>query len=128
MTQKDNGHLEIEDRGATLIVRVDGGPHSLFGIQSPTSSRRWWTGPTVIPACTPWCSPARARAASSAMPTCGGFRQRALRCRIEPPQRVGRPAPGAGRGPGPRARPGAAQKTPLRGVAQLDRLHATFLR
>jgi hypothetical protein len=25
------GHLEIEDRGVTLIVRVDGGPHALFG-------------------------------------------------------------------------------------------------
>ena len=34
MTQKDNGHLEVEDRGATLIVRVDGGPHSLFGLDT----------------------------------------------------------------------------------------------
>ena len=32
MTQQDNSHLEIEDRGAILIVRVDGGPHSLFGL------------------------------------------------------------------------------------------------
>ena len=31
MTQKDEGHFEIEDRGAVLIVRVDGGPHALFG-------------------------------------------------------------------------------------------------
>ena len=27
-----SGHLEIEDRGAVLIVRVDGGQHSLFGL------------------------------------------------------------------------------------------------
>jgi enoyl-CoA hydratase/carnithine racemase len=32
MTQQDNNHLDIEDRGATFIVRVDGGPHSLFGV------------------------------------------------------------------------------------------------
>ncbi len=29
MTHDDKGHLEVEDRGAVLIVRVDGGPHSL---------------------------------------------------------------------------------------------------
>ena len=32
MTHQDNSHLQIEDRGAVLIVRVDGGPHSLFGL------------------------------------------------------------------------------------------------
>src|SRR5213592_2760107 len=32
MAREDNGHLEIEDRGAVLIVRVDGGPHGLFGL------------------------------------------------------------------------------------------------
>src|SRR6516165_12342407 len=32
MTQPDQRHLQIEDRGTTLIVRVDGGPHSLFGV------------------------------------------------------------------------------------------------
>jgi enoyl-CoA hydratase len=31
MTHKDQGHLEIEDRGAVLIVRVDGGPLGVFG-------------------------------------------------------------------------------------------------
>jgi enoyl-CoA hydratase/carnithine racemase len=33
MTPKDQGHFEIEDRGAVLIVRVDGGPHALFGVE-----------------------------------------------------------------------------------------------
>ncbi|MFI1488263.1 enoyl-CoA hydratase/isomerase family protein [Streptomyces sp. NPDC020747] len=32
MPYQDKGHLEIEDRGAVLIVRVDGGPHQLFGL------------------------------------------------------------------------------------------------
>jgi enoyl-CoA hydratase/carnithine racemase len=33
MTHKDTGHFEIEERGAVLIVRVDGGPHALFGLE-----------------------------------------------------------------------------------------------
>ena len=33
MTPEDKGHLEVEDRGAVLIVRVDGGPHSVFGLE-----------------------------------------------------------------------------------------------
>jgi enoyl-CoA hydratase/carnithine racemase len=33
MTHKDKGHFEIEDRGAVLIDRVDGGPHALFGLE-----------------------------------------------------------------------------------------------
>src|ERR1700687_5332259 len=32
MKHHDYSHFEIEDRGNTLIVRVDGGPHSLFGL------------------------------------------------------------------------------------------------
>src|SRR5246127_5039275 len=32
MTHQYKSYLEIEDRGAVLIVRVDGGPHSLFGL------------------------------------------------------------------------------------------------
>ena len=31
MSQELKGNLEIEDRGAVLIVRVDGGPQALFG-------------------------------------------------------------------------------------------------
>jgi hypothetical protein len=31
MTPEAKGHLEVEDRGAILIVRVDGGPHGVFG-------------------------------------------------------------------------------------------------
>ena len=35
MTHEDKGRLEVEDRGAVLIVRVDGGPHGLFGLDIP---------------------------------------------------------------------------------------------
>src|SRR4051794_30772610 len=31
MTKTVTGKLDIEDRGATLVVRVDGGPHQVFG-------------------------------------------------------------------------------------------------
>ncbi|MFI6362154.1 enoyl-CoA hydratase/isomerase family protein [Nocardia sp. NPDC050630] len=33
MRQHSKGHLDIEDRGAVLIARVDGGPHGLFGLE-----------------------------------------------------------------------------------------------
>jgi enoyl-CoA hydratase/carnithine racemase len=33
MTHEAKGHLEVEDRGAVLIVRVDGGPQGLFGLE-----------------------------------------------------------------------------------------------
>ena len=36
MTQQVQGDLVIEDRGAVLVARVDGGPHSLFGVQIAT--------------------------------------------------------------------------------------------
>jgi predicted house-cleaning NTP pyrophosphatase (Maf/HAM1 superfamily) len=32
MAHEDKGRLEVEDRGAVLIVRVAGGPHGLFGL------------------------------------------------------------------------------------------------
>lgn len=33
MRHHSKGHLNIEDRGSVLIVRVDGGPHGLFGLE-----------------------------------------------------------------------------------------------
>jgi hypothetical protein len=32
-THEDKAHLEVEGRGAVLIVRIDGGPHALFGLE-----------------------------------------------------------------------------------------------
>ncbi|MFY9922226.1 MAG: enoyl-CoA hydratase/isomerase family protein, partial [Mycobacterium sp.] len=34
MTVPENSHFEIEDRGSTLIARIDGGAHSLFGLEA----------------------------------------------------------------------------------------------
>jgi enoyl-CoA hydratase/carnithine racemase len=31
MTERVSGNLDVEDRGPVLVVRVDGGPHQLFG-------------------------------------------------------------------------------------------------
>src|SRR5207248_590061 len=36
MTPAGKGHLEVEDRGAVLIVRVDGGPLGVFGAEMAT--------------------------------------------------------------------------------------------
>ena len=33
MTQETRGRLDIEDRGAMLIVRIDGGPRGVFGLR-----------------------------------------------------------------------------------------------
>ncbi|MBF6148880.1 enoyl-CoA hydratase/isomerase family protein [Nocardia nova] len=33
MRLHSKGHVEIEDRGPVLVVRVDGGPHGLFGLE-----------------------------------------------------------------------------------------------
>ena len=31
MSQETAGHLEVDDRGSVLVVRVDGGPHQVIG-------------------------------------------------------------------------------------------------
>ncbi|MDQ4027641.1 MAG: enoyl-CoA hydratase/isomerase family protein [Actinomycetota bacterium] len=36
MAQEDKGHLEVDDRGSVLLVRVDGGKHGLFGLDIAT--------------------------------------------------------------------------------------------
>ena len=33
MTEEIPGHFEVEEYGGTLVVRIDGGPHQLFGAQ-----------------------------------------------------------------------------------------------
>ena len=33
MADKDKGNFEIEEQGAVLIVRVDGGLHAIFGLE-----------------------------------------------------------------------------------------------
>src|SRR5438270_13280714 len=36
MTNELKGHLEVTDRGAVQIVRIDGGPHGLYGLDIAT--------------------------------------------------------------------------------------------
>lgn len=128
MTHEDKGHLEVEDRGAVLIVRVDGGRHGLFGLdianqleelvdrvdRDPGVHAVVFTGAHperfISHADVRWLqeggaeSPSVGRRAASAV------------------MRVARSADRA------RFLEPVARKTPLWGAVQLDRLHATFLR
>jgi enoyl-CoA hydratase len=128
MTDEDKVGLEIEDRGAVLIVRVDGGPHGLFGLEianqleelvdrvdrDPSVHAVVFTGTHperfISHADVKWLqvggaeSPSVGRRAASAV------------------MRVARSADRA------RVLEPVARKTPLWGAVQLDRLHATFLR
>ena len=123
-----DNRLEVEDRGAVLVVRVDGGPHSLFGVDianqldelvdrvdgDPSVHAVVFTGARagrfVSHADVRWLQAEGAavpelsrRGASAALRLARGVD----RARVPEP---------------------LLQRTPLRGVAQLDRLHATFLR
>ncbi len=128
MTDKKNNHLDIENRGSVLVVRVDGGPHSLFGIdvaneldefvdrvdRDPSVHAVVFTGARpgrfVSHADVRWLQEGGAvkpklgrRGASAALRVARGI------------DRAGLPAP-------------VVDRTPLSGAGQLDRLHATFLK
>lgn len=123
-----SNHFKIEDRGSVLLVRVDGGPHSLFGVEiasqleelvdrvdrDPSVHAVVFTGARagrfVSHADVRWLQAEGAavpelsrRSASAALRLARGVD----RARVLDP---------------------VVQRTPLRGVAQLDRLHATFLK
>jgi len=125
---KDETTLTVEDRGAVQVVRVDGGPHSLFGVQIAnqldelvdrvdrdpgvhavvfTGSR---PGRFVSHADVRWL-----QEEGAAVPELGRRGASA----------VARLARGVGRAQVPDS---VLRRTPLRGAAQLDRLHDTFLR
>jgi enoyl-CoA hydratase/carnithine racemase len=128
MTQQHESYLEIEDRGAVLIVRVDGGPHSLFGLDianelealvnrvdhDPNVHAVVFTGARegrfVSHADVRWL-----QAEGAAVPE---LNRRAASAALRLARGIDRA----------RALDPVIQKTPLRGVAQLDRLHDTFLR
>jgi enoyl-CoA hydratase/carnithine racemase len=128
MTQQVQGDLVIEDRGAVLVARVDGGPHSLFGIQianqldalvdradrDPEVHAVVFTGARegrfVSHADVRWL-----QAEGAAVPE---LNRRAASAALRVARRIDRA----------RALDPVVQKTPLRGVAQLARLHNTFLR
>lgn len=128
MTDEDKGGLEIEDRGAVLIVRVDGGPHGLFGLEIVNQLEKLvdrvdrdqgvhavvFTGAHperfVSHADVRWLQEGGADSPSVGRRTASAV------------MRVARSADKA------RVLEPLARKTPLWGAVMLDRLHATFLR
>jgi enoyl-CoA hydratase/carnithine racemase len=128
MAHQQEGDLVIEDHGAVLVVRVDGGPHSLFGVQiadqlkalvdqvdrDPKIHGVVFTGARpdrfVSHADVRWL-----QAEGAAVPEMGRRSASAALRFARGVDTVRVPDP-------------ILQKTPLRGVAQLDRLHATFLK
>ena len=128
MTLPDNSHLLIEDRGAVLIVRVDGGPHSLFGLDVANELDelvdRVDRDPSVHAVVFTGARPGRfvshadvrwLQAEGAAVPD---LNRRGASAVLRLARGVNR-----ARVPEP-----VLRRTPLRGAAQLDRLHATFLR
>ncbi|MEV0669240.1 enoyl-CoA hydratase/isomerase family protein [Mycobacterium sp. NPDC050441] len=128
MTQQVRGDLVIEDHGPVLVARVDGGPHSLFGIQIAsqlgTLVDRADRDPGVHAVVFTGARPGRfvshadvrwLQAEGAAVPE---LSRRSASAAL----RLARGVDHA------RVLDSVVQKTPLRGVAQLDRLHATFLK
>ena len=125
---KDETTLTVEDRGAVQIVRVDGGPHSLFGVQIADQLdelvNRVDRDPGVHAVVFTGSRPGRfvshadvrwLQEEGAAVPELGRRGASA----------VARLARGVGRAQVPDS---VLRRTPLRGAAQLDRLHDTFLR
>ncbi|WP_069758585.1 enoyl-CoA hydratase/isomerase family protein [Streptomyces sp. LUP47B] len=128
MTYKDKGHLEIEDRGAVLIVRVDGGPHQEFGLdiaqQLDKLVARADRDPGIRAVVFTGAHPERfvSHAAvrwlqeeGAASPTVG---LRAAAAVVRVAKHVDRA----------RVLGAVMRRTPMRGALQLERLHRTFLR
>jgi enoyl-CoA hydratase/carnithine racemase len=128
MAHEDKGHLEVEDRGAVLIVRVDGGPHSVFGLdianQLEALVDRVDRDPRVHAVVFTGAHPERfvshadvrwLQQGGTAVPSLGRRGAAA----------VVRVARGADRA---RVLEPMVRRTPLWGAVELDRVHATLLR
>ena len=128
MTHQVRGDLVIDDRGSVLVVHVDGGPHSLFGLQIANQLEalvdRADRDPDIHAVVFTGARPGRfvshadvrwLQAEGAAVPELG---RRSASAALRLARGVDRA----------RALDPVVQKTPLRGVAQLDRLHATFLK
>ncbi len=128
MTHKDKGHFEIEDRGAVLIVRVDGGPHALFGLEIANQLEEFVDrvdhDPNVHAVVITGAHPKRfishadvrwLQEGGAASPSVGQRGASAIARAAEIADRA-------------RVLDPVVSRTPLQGAVQLDRLHATFLR
>ena len=128
MTDEDKGGLEIEDRGAVLIVRVDGGPHALFGLEIANQLEelvdRVDRDPGVHAVVFTGAHPERfvSHADVRWLQEGGADSPSVGRRTASAVMRVARSADKA------RVLEPLARKTPLWGAVMLDRLHATFLR
>jgi enoyl-CoA hydratase/carnithine racemase len=128
MAYKDERHFEIENRGAVLIVRVDGGPHALFGPEIANELEEVVdrvdhdssVHAVVIAGAHPtrFISHADVRwlqEGGAATPSVGERGASAIVRAAEIADRA-------------RVLDPVVTRTPLQGAVQLDRLHATFLR
>jgi len=122
------GHLDIEDRGSVLVVRVDGGPHSLFGLdianQLDELVDRADNDPTVHAVVFTGAHPERfvshadvrwLQEGGAEVPPVGPRGAAAIIRTAKSVDRI-------------RALDPVVRKTPLWGAVQLDRMHETFLR
>ncbi|MET7699591.1 enoyl-CoA hydratase/isomerase family protein [Streptomyces sp. NPDC005485] len=128
MPYKDKGQLEIEDRGAVLVVRVDGGPHQVFGLdianQLDRLVNRVERDPGIRAVVFTGAHPERfvshaavqwLQEGGAASPTVG---RRGAAAVVRMAKRVDRS----------RLLRSVMRRTPMRGALQLERLHRTFLR
>jgi enoyl-CoA hydratase/carnithine racemase len=128
MTDEGRGGLEIEDRGDVLIVRVDGGPHDLFGLEIANQLEvlvdRVDRDPLVHAVVFTGAHPERfishadvrwLQEGGAGSPPVGRHAASAV-------MRLARTADRA------RALEPLARKTPLWGAVMLDRMHATLMR
>ena len=77
MTQETRGRLDIEDRGAMLIVRIDGGPRGLFGLKLAEQLEELVDRVDRDPGVRAVVFTGRIPSGSSAMPTCPGCKKKA---------------------------------------------------
>ena len=127
MTEHVSGNLEVDDQGAVLVVRVDGGPHQLFGRdiadQLETLVERADRDPDVRAVVITGAHPDRfvshaevrwLQEGGAAVPSVGRRGASAI-------ARTARAADRAHLG-------GALGRTPLGPAVDLERVHRTFLR
>ena len=127
-TPADKAHLEVEDRGAVLIVRVDGGPLGVFGAEMATQLEelvdRVDTDPNVHAVVFTGAHPERfvshaevrwLQEGGAAVPSVGPRGASAVARTAKSVDRARVPEP-------------VLRRTPLWPAVQLERLHGTFLR
>lgn len=128
VTHEDAGHLEVEERGGVLIVRVDGGHHAVFGVELASqleelvdrADRDPGVHAVVFTGAHPerFISHADVRWLQEGGASAPWLGRRGASAVV----RAARSADRA------RVLEPVVRRTPLWGAIELDRLHATFLR